>query len=98
MVVISCNTALAFKDNPVDAKRVGRGLGVRYTFEDSVRKLDWRIRINAQLIDAEKATHFWAERFDRDADDLSVLQDEIIGPVRSRSALHCSTPACAPGW
>jgi TolB-like protein len=81
MFVIARGTAFTFKGKTGDAKQVGRELGVRYVLEGSVRKLGPRIRVNAQLIDAETAAHLWAERFDRNAEDLFVVQDEITGRI-----------------
>lgn len=77
MVVISRNTTFTYKDKPIDVKQVGRELGVHYLLEGSVRRVGPRIRINAQLIETERAAHLWAERFDRGTDDLFELQDEI---------------------
>ena len=75
--VIARNTAFIYKDKPVDAKQIGRELGVRYMLEGSVQRLGNQIRVNAQLIDAETGAHLWAERFDRDIADLFAVQDEI---------------------
>jgi TolB-like protein len=75
--VISRNTAFTYRNKPVDTKRIGRELGVCYVLEGSVRRSGNRLRVNAQLIDAESDTHLWTERFDRHTGDLSVLQDEI---------------------
>jgi adenylate cyclase len=77
MLVISRSTAFTYKGKTVNAKEIGRELGVRYVLEGSVRKLGSRIRVNAQLIDAESNAHLWAERFDNDIADLFALQDEI---------------------
>ncbi len=77
MFVISRNTAFTFRGKPVDTRDVGRDLGVRYVLEGSVRPLGNRVRINAQLIDAETGAHLWAERFDIDVADVSALQDEV---------------------
>ena len=66
MFVISRNTAFTYKDKPVNAKQIGRELGVRYVLEGSVQRSGKQVRINAQLIDAETDAHLWAERFDRD--------------------------------
>jgi TolB-like protein/DNA-binding winged helix-turn-helix (wHTH) protein/Tfp pilus assembly protein PilF len=77
MLVISHNSAFTYKDKPANAKQIGRELGVRYVLEGSVEHFGDRVRINAQLIDAETSMHLWAERFDRDAADLFTLQDEI---------------------
>ena len=63
MLVISRNTAFTYQGKQVDTKQVGRELGVRYMLEGSVRRSGNQIRINAQLIDAERDTHLWAERF-----------------------------------
>jgi adenylate cyclase len=77
MVVISRNTAFSYRNKPIDTRQLGRELNVRYVLEGSVRRSGDRIRINAQLIDAETNTHLWAERFDHYIDDLFVLQDEV---------------------
>jgi TolB-like protein len=75
--VIARNTAFAYKDNPVDTRQIGRELGVRYVLEGSAQNAGDRIRINAQLVDAESGAHLWAERFDRPCADLLDMQDEI---------------------
>jgi adenylate cyclase len=80
-LVISRNTAFTYRDKPVDAKQIGRELGVRYLLEGTVRRSGEQIRVNAQLIDAETAAHIWAERFDRTAGDLFALQDEITSRI-----------------
>ena len=77
MLVISRNTAFTYRDKPVDTKQIGRELGVRYVLEGEVQRSGTRVRVTAQLIDAETDTHLWAERFDGDAGDLFALQDEI---------------------
>jgi adenylate cyclase len=79
--VISRNTAFTYRDRPVDAKQIGRELGVRNVLEGSVRRSGNQLRVNAQLIDAETNGHLWSERFDRDADDLFALQNEITGRI-----------------
>jgi adenylate cyclase len=79
--VISRNTAFTYKDKPVNAKQVGRELGVRYVLEGSVLRLGNQVRVNAQLIDAETDAHVWAERFDRDIGDLFALQNEITSRI-----------------
>jgi adenylate cyclase len=79
--VISRNSAFTYKDKPVNAKQIGRELGVRYVLEGSVRRSGNRCRVNAQLIDAETDAHLWAERFDGDTSDLFALQDEITSRI-----------------
>ena len=81
MLVISRNSAFTYKDKPVNAKQIGRELNVRYVLEGSIRRSGNRVRANAQLIDAETDAHLWAERFDRDTDDLFALQDEVTGRI-----------------
>jgi adenylate cyclase len=75
--VISRNTAFTYRNKPIDAKQIGRELGVRYVLEGSVRRSGNQVRVNAQLINAESDAHLWAERFDRDLGDLFALQNDI---------------------
>jgi tetratricopeptide (TPR) repeat protein len=77
MLVISRNSAFTYKDKPINAKQIGRELGVRYVLEGSVQRSSNQVRVNAQLIDAETDAHLWAERFDRDVGDLFALQNDI---------------------
>jgi adenylate cyclase len=81
MVVISRNTAFTYRNKPVDARQIGRELGVRYVLEGSVQRSGNQLRVTAQLIDAATDTHLWAERFDRDTGDLFALQNEITGRI-----------------
>jgi adenylate cyclase len=81
VLVISRNTAFTYKDKNLDAKQIGRELGVRYVLEGSVRRSGKQIRVNAQLIDAATNTHLWAERFDHDIGDLFAIQNEITSHV-----------------
>ena len=76
--VIARNTAFAYKGKPIDAKEIGKELGVRYVLEGSVQRDQNRVRVNAQLIDAESGAHLWAERFEEDMADLFKLQDQIV--------------------
>ena len=75
--VISRNTAFTFKDKAVDARQVGRELGVRYVLEGSVRRMGGTVRVNAQLIDAGTGAHLWAEQVDVDQGSLASLQDNF---------------------
>ena len=81
LFVIARNSAFAFKGKAVDVREVARDSGVRYVLEGSVRKAGNRVRITAQLIDGEQRAHLWAERFDRDLDDIFALQDEIARAI-----------------
>src|SRR5204862_1596940 len=66
-----------YKGRPIEVKEIGRELGVRYILEGSVRKGGSRVRITAQLIDAETGAHLWADRFDGSMEDVFELQDQI---------------------
>ena len=77
LFVIARNSSFAYKGKSPDVRQVGRDLGVRYVLEGSVRKAAGRVRITAQLIEAESSRHIWAERYDRAIDDIFVLQDDI---------------------
>jgi len=77
MFVIARNSTFTYKGNPVNVRQVGRELGVRYVMEGSVRKVGNRVRITAQLIDATTGHHLWAERYDRELEDIFAIQDEI---------------------
>ena len=76
--VIARNTAFTFKGKNLDAKEIGKELGVRYVLEGSVQRDANRVRVNAQLIDAESGAHLWADQFDEDIVDLFKLQDEVV--------------------
>src|ERR1700678_3040500 len=76
--IIARNTAFTFKDKNLDAKAIGKDLGVRYVLEGSVQRDANRVRVNAQLIDAESGAHLWADRFEEDVVDLFKLQDEVV--------------------
>jgi hypothetical protein len=69
---------MTFKGKPVDAKAIGKDLGVRYVLEGSVQPSGDRMRVNAQLIDAERGAHLWAEQFDTPRADLLQTQDAIV--------------------
>jgi TolB-like protein/class 3 adenylate cyclase/Flp pilus assembly protein TadD len=76
--VIARNTAFTFKGKPVDIKKLGRELNVRYVLEGSMQRGGNRLRVNVQLVDAETGNHVWAERFDKPIADLFDMQDEIV--------------------
>jgi adenylate cyclase len=76
--VIANATADTYKGKSVDAKEIGKELGVRYVLEGSVQRDQNRVRVNAQLVDAESGAHLWADRFDEDVADLFKLQDQVV--------------------
>ena len=80
--MIARNTAFTFKGKNLDAKEIGKELGVRYVLEGSVQRDQGRMRVNVQLIDAETGNHLWAERFDKPLTDLFDMQDEIVARAR----------------
>ena len=81
LFVIARNSSFTYKGRAVDVKQVARELGVRYVVEGSVRRSGGRVRVTAQLIDAETGNHIWAERYDRDVEEVFAVQDEITTAV-----------------
>ena len=77
LFVIARNSSFTYKGQAVDVKRVGCELGVRYVLEGSVRNSGRRVRITAQLIEAETGAHLWADRFDGSLEDVFDLQDRV---------------------
>jgi TolB-like protein len=81
LFVIARNSSFAYRGRAADIKQIGRELGVRYVVEGSVRKAANRVRVAAQLIEAESGTHVWADRYERALDDIFALQDEITQKI-----------------
>jgi adenylate cyclase len=81
LFVIARNSSFTYKGHAVDVKQVARELGVRYVVEGSVRRSGGRVRVTAQLIDAETGNHIWAERYDRHVEEVFAVQDEITTAV-----------------
>jgi TolB-like protein/Flp pilus assembly protein TadD len=77
LLVIARHSSFAFKGKAVPVQQIAHELGVEYVLEGSVRRAGKRVRIIAQLIDAQTSAHTWAERLDRDMDDLFAMQDEV---------------------
>ncbi len=86
--VIARNTAMTLKGKPIDAKAIGKDLGVRYVLEGSVQPSGDRIRVNAQLIDVESGAHLWAEQFDTPRADLLQTQDAIVARLANTLTLQ----------
>ena len=82
--VIARNTAFTFKGKPIDVKKVGRELNVRYALEGSVQRRGDRMRVNVQLVDTESGNHLWAERFDKPVADFFDMQDEIVARLANQ--------------
>ena len=106
--VIARNSTFVYKGKAVDIREAAKQLGVRYVLEGSVRKSGNRIRITAQLIDATRDTHVWAERYDRAIDDIFAVQDEITLVLATemqvkltegeQARLHYTTTSNVEAW
>ena len=81
LFVISRNTSFKYKGQAIDTRKVARELGVRYVVEGSVRRSSSRVRISVQLIEAESDHHIWAERYDRELQDIFAIQDEVTSAI-----------------
>ena len=81
LFVIARNSTFVYKGKPVKIQKVAEDLGVRYVLEGSVRKSENKVRVTAQLIDALKGTHLWAEKYDRDLKDIFAIQDDITREI-----------------
>jgi adenylate cyclase len=86
LFIIARNSSFQFRDKAIDVRRVAKELGVQYVVEGSVRKLDNRLRITAQLIEATTGIHLWSERYDRTLADVFVVQDEVVQAIVARIA------------
>jgi TolB-like protein len=81
LLVIARNSSFHYKGQSPKVQEIGRELGVRYVVEGSVRKAGNRVRITAQLVDAATGNHLWAERYDRDLEDIFAVQDEVVETI-----------------
>jgi TolB-like protein/class 3 adenylate cyclase len=98
LLVIARNSSFRFRDKAVDMKRIGRELGAVYLVEGSLRKSGDRLRVTAQLIEADTGGHIWADRYDRSLEDVFAIQDEVtqmiattlIGQLNRNSAERAS--------
>jgi adenylate cyclase len=81
LFVIARNSTFVYKGKAVDVRQVGRELGVRYVLEGGVRKSGNRLRVTAQLVEAETGAHLWANRYDGDTEDVFDFQDRITDSV-----------------
>ena len=86
LFVIARNSTFSYKGKSLDLKQVARELGVHYILEGSIRRAGNRIRLTAQLIDGDSGNHLWAEKYDRDLEDVFAVQEEITGNVVSSIA------------
>jgi len=79
--VMARNSSFAYKDKPTDIRQVGKDLNVRYVVEGSVQRSDSNVRVTAQLIDANTGSHLWADRFDRQLDNIFAIRDDITRAI-----------------
>jgi adenylate cyclase len=91
LFVIARNSVFTYKGKHVKIEEVGDELGVRYVLEGSVRKVGNRVRITAQLIDAESEGHVWAQRYDRELEDIFSVQDEVRQKIVQALAVELTT-------
>ncbi len=108
LFVIARNSTFTYKGRAVDVRQVGEELGVRYVVEGSVRRAGGRVRVTAQLIEAETGGHVWAERYDRRIEDIFAVQDEIIDTISGtlepeisaaeRERAHRKPPGSLGAW
>ena len=81
LFVIARNSTFTYKGQTVDVRQIGRELGVRYVLEGSVRKAGQKVRITAQLVEANSGAHLWADRFDGSLEEVFDLQDKVASSV-----------------
>jgi adenylate cyclase len=98
LFVIARNSTFVYKGKPVKVKQIAEELGVRYVLEGSVQKSEDRVRITAQLIDAIGGHHLWAERYDRNLEDIFLLQDEITMKIVTAMRIELTDGEQARMW
>jgi TolB-like protein/Tfp pilus assembly protein PilF len=84
LLVCARNSTFVYKGQSVDVRQVAKDLGADFVLEGSIRKAGNRVRITTQLIDAADGNHLWAERYDRELDDIFAVQDEITATIAAR--------------
>jgi adenylate cyclase len=98
MFVIARESSFTFKGKSVKIQEIGRDLGVRYVLEGSIQKSGERVRISAQLIDAKNGHHLWAEKFDRNQQDIFKLRDDIIKEIAIALQVKLVDGEWLAGW
>ena len=88
--MIARNSSFTYKGRSVKVQEIGRELGVRFVLEGSIRKAGNRVRITAQLVDAQSGGHLWADRFDRELTDIFATQDEVVHKIVEALAVKLS--------
>jgi len=98
LFVIARNSSFSYKGKPVNIKKVSEELGIRYVLEGSVRRSGDRVRVTAQLIDAIKGRHLWAEKYDRELKDIFEIQDEITLKIITALQVNLTAGEQARVW
>jgi len=98
LFVIARNSTFTYKGKPVKVQQVGRELGVKYVLEGSVRKSGDKVRITAQLVDAQTGRHLWAERYDRELKDIFAIQDDITKQIITALQIKLTLGEIASGY
>src|SRR5262249_21264238 len=88
LVVIASNSSFRYRGSGLDVRQIGRDLGAGYILGGSIRRADARVRINAQLIDAVTGKQCWADRYDRQLEDVFAVQEEVARTVAAVLAAH----------
>jgi adenylate cyclase len=96
--VIARNSTFTYKGRPVDVRQVGREFDVSHVLEGSVRRAGGHVRITAQLVEAATSHHVWAERYDRDLEDVFAIQDEITREIVTALDVRLLHGEQAAGW
>jgi TolB-like protein/class 3 adenylate cyclase len=86
LIVIARNSTEVYKGKPVDIRQIGRDLNVEYVLEGSIQPLDERIRVTAQLVEANSGSHIWSERYDRPVEDLFAVQNDVTQRIAATIA------------
>ncbi len=98
LVVIARNSTFTYKGRPVDVRRIGREFDVSHVLEGSVRRAGGRVRITAQLVEAANGRHVWADRYDRNVEDVFAIQDEIAQKIVTALDVRLLRGEQAAGW
>ena len=93
LFVIARNSSFHYKGQSPKVQDVGRELGVQYVVEGSVRKAGNRVRVTAQLVEAATGNHIWAERYDRDLEDIFAVQDELVHTITATVSICGPVPS-----
>ena len=81
LIVMARNSTFAYKDKPTDVRQVGKDLNVRYVVEGSIQRADQNVRVTAQLIDTTTGHQIWADRYDRQVDNIFAIRDDITRSI-----------------